>query len=118
MRSESAVVFCGIINPPLRPTRFSKFNNILQQASRETCEESIAEDVHEVVYEKVGGRDIAAVVDGSCQKQGFSSKNGVVTVTSVDTVNNTIFLDCFIKSIDQEVGLIQKRGSIPPFGDG
>ncbi|GFU29958.1 uncharacterized protein TNCV_1687261 [Trichonephila clavipes] len=32
-----------------------------------------------------GKRDLAVAVDGSWQKRGFSSKNGLVTVTSVDT---------------------------------
>ncbi|GFU29883.1 uncharacterized protein NPIL_300571 [Nephila pilipes] len=79
--AESAVMFCGIMNLP-PPT---KFNNNLLQAARETCEESMAEAVHEAVEENEGGRDIAVAVDGSWQKRGFSSKNGVVTVTSVDT---------------------------------
>ncbi|GFU10874.1 uncharacterized protein NPIL_648651 [Nephila pilipes] len=84
-RAESAVMFCGIMNLPPPPTKFTKFNNNLLQAARETCEESMAEAVHEAVEENEGGRDIAVAVDGSWQKQGFSSKNGVVTVTSVDT---------------------------------
>ncbi|GFU35764.1 uncharacterized protein NPIL_686451 [Nephila pilipes] len=82
---ESAVMFCGIMNLPPPPTKFTKFNNNLLQAARETCEESMAEAVHEAVEENEGGRDIAVAVDGSWQKRGFSSKNGVVTVTSVDT---------------------------------
>ncbi|GFS98053.1 uncharacterized protein NPIL_433101 [Nephila pilipes] len=81
--AESAVMFCGIMNLPPPPTNFTKFNNNLLQAARETCEESMAEAVHEAVEER--GRDIAVAVDGSWQKRGFSSKNGVVTVTSVDT---------------------------------
>ncbi|GFT55578.1 uncharacterized protein NPIL_527731 [Nephila pilipes] len=85
--AESAVMFCGIMNLPPPPTKFTKFNNILLQAARETCEESMAEAVHEAVEENDGGRDIAVAVDGSWQKRGFSSKNGVVTVTSVDTVD-------------------------------
>ncbi|GFT75644.1 uncharacterized protein NPIL_99571 [Nephila pilipes] len=84
--AESAVMFCGIMNLPPPPTKFTKFNNILLQAARETCEESMAEAVHDAVEENEGGRDIAVAVDGSWQKRGFSSKNGVVTVTSVDTV--------------------------------
>ncbi|GFT49066.1 uncharacterized protein NPIL_495991 [Nephila pilipes] len=80
--AESAVMFCGIMNLPPPPT---KFNNNLLQVARETCEDSMAEAVHEAVEENEGGRDIAVAVDGSWQKRGFSSKNGVVTVTSVDT---------------------------------
>ncbi|GFT62527.1 uncharacterized protein NPIL_291531 [Nephila pilipes] len=80
--AESAVMFCGIMNLLPPPT---KFNNILLQAARETCEESMAEAVHEAVEENEGGKDIAVAVDGSWQKRSFPSKNGVVTVTSVDT---------------------------------
>ncbi|GFT75906.1 bel12-ag transposon polyprotein [Nephila pilipes] len=89
--AESAVMFCGIMNLPPPPTKFTKFNNILLQAARETCEESMAEAVHEAVEENEGGRDIAVAVDGSWQKRGFSSKNGVVTVTSVDTVQKECY---------------------------
>ncbi|GFT37567.1 uncharacterized protein TNCV_546021 [Trichonephila clavipes] len=52
-------------------------------ATRETCEHSMAEAVREAVDENDGKRDLA--VDGSWQKRGFSSKNGLLTVTSVDT---------------------------------
>ncbi|GFW89298.1 hypothetical protein TNCV_4934661 [Trichonephila clavipes] len=54
-------------------------------ATRETCEHNMAEAVREVVDENDGKRDLAVAVDGSWQKRGFSSKNGLVTVTSVDT---------------------------------
>ncbi|GFU74908.1 uncharacterized protein TNCV_4508681 [Trichonephila clavipes] len=54
-------------------------------ATRETCEHSMAEAVREAVDENDGKRDLAVAVDGSWQKRGFSSKNGLVTVTSVDT---------------------------------
>ncbi|GFV35138.1 uncharacterized protein TNCV_4635231 [Trichonephila clavipes] len=55
------------------------------KATRETCEHSMAEAVREAVDENDGKRDLAVAVDGSWQKRGFSSKNGLVTVTSVDT---------------------------------
>ncbi|GFX39992.1 uncharacterized protein TNCV_2647551 [Trichonephila clavipes] len=83
--SESARMFCGIMNLPPPPTKFSKYNHILLQATRETCEHSMAEAVREAVDENDGKRDLAVAVDGSWQKPGFSSKNGLVTVTSVDT---------------------------------
>ncbi|GFY18833.1 uncharacterized protein TNCV_3875211 [Trichonephila clavipes] len=83
--AESARMFCGIMNLPPPPTKFSKYNHILLQATRETCEHSMAEAVREAVDENDGKRDLAVAVDGSWQKCGFSSKNGLVTVTSVDT---------------------------------
>ncbi|GFW11124.1 uncharacterized protein TNCV_2842501 [Trichonephila clavipes] len=81
--AESARMFCGTMNLSPPPTKFSKYNHILLQATRETCEHSMAEAVRETVDENDGKRDVA--VDGSWQKRGFSMKNGLVTVTSVDT---------------------------------
>ncbi|GFV61264.1 uncharacterized protein TNCV_891111 [Trichonephila clavipes] len=83
--AESARMFCGIMNLPPPPTKFSKYSHILLQATRETCEHSMAEAVRKAVDENDGKRDLAVAVDGSWQKRGFSSKNGLVTVTSVDT---------------------------------
>ncbi|GFY24185.1 uncharacterized protein TNCV_1012381 [Trichonephila clavipes] len=75
--AESARMFCGIMNLPPPPTKFSKYNHILLQTTRETCEHSMAEAVREAVDENDGKRDLAVAVDGSWQKRGFSSKNGL-----------------------------------------
>ncbi|GFX01687.1 uncharacterized protein TNCV_4279671 [Trichonephila clavipes] len=83
--AESTRMFCGIMNLPPPPTKFSKYNHILLQATRETCEHSMVEAVREAADENDRKRDLAVAVDGSWQKRGFSSKNGLVTVTSVDT---------------------------------
>ncbi|GFT49889.1 down syndrome cell adhesion molecule-like protein Dscam2 [Nephila pilipes] len=116
--AESAVMFCGIMNLPPPPTKFTKFNNNLLQAARETCEESMAEAVHEAVEENEGGRDIAVAVDGSWQKRGFSSKNGVVTVTSVDTEAKSDKLDrrtlAFIHEPPEHVEFYNTTGAVIP----
>ncbi|GFV40551.1 uncharacterized protein TNCV_1983931 [Trichonephila clavipes] len=96
--AESARMFCGIMNLPPPPTKFSKYNHILLQATRETCEHSMAEAVREAVDENDGKRDLAVAVDGSWQKRGFSSKNGLVTVTSVDT-GKVIDVEVFSKTL-------------------
>ncbi|GFT29095.1 hypothetical protein TNCV_3587241 [Trichonephila clavipes] len=67
-------------------------------ATRETCEHSMAEAVREAVDENDGKRDLAVAVDGSWQKRGFSSKNGLVTVTSVDT-GKVIDVEVFFKTL-------------------
>ncbi|GFU43820.1 uncharacterized protein TNCV_652121 [Trichonephila clavipes] len=54
-------------------------------ATRETGDYSIAEAVREAFDENDGKRDLAVAVDGSWQKRGFVSKNGLVTVTSFDS---------------------------------
>ncbi|GFW00948.1 uncharacterized protein TNCV_1761861 [Trichonephila clavipes] len=92
--AESARMYCGIMNLPPPPTKFSKYNHILLQATRETCEHNMAEAVREAVDENDGKRDLA--VDDSWQKLGFSSMNGLVTVTSVDT-GKVIDIEVFSK---------------------
>ncbi|GFY70951.1 uncharacterized protein TNIN_398001 [Trichonephila inaurata madagascariensis] len=61
--AESARMFCGIKNLPPPPTKFSKYNKILLQATRETFEDSMAEAVREAVDENDGKKDIAVAVD-------------------------------------------------------
>ncbi|GFT79192.1 uncharacterized protein TNCV_192181 [Trichonephila clavipes] len=58
----------------------------------------MAEAVREAVDENDGKRDLAVAVDGSWQKRGFSSKNGLVTVTSVDT-GKVIDVEVFSKTL-------------------
>ncbi|GBM89776.1 hypothetical protein AVEN_245453-1 [Araneus ventricosus] len=73
----------GAINLPPPPKKFSKYNTFLVQATREVCEESMAEAVHEAVAENEGKRALAVAVDGSWQKRDFSSKNGLPVSTLV-----------------------------------
>ncbi|GFY54946.1 uncharacterized protein TNIN_259241 [Trichonephila inaurata madagascariensis] len=61
--AESARMFCGIMNLPPPLTKFLKYNNILLQATRETCEDSMEEAVREAVDENDGKKDIAVAVD-------------------------------------------------------
>ncbi|GFW14045.1 uncharacterized protein TNCV_3546341 [Trichonephila clavipes] len=49
--AESSRMFCGIMNLPPPPTKLSKYNYILLQATREICEHSMAEAVREAVDE-------------------------------------------------------------------
>ncbi|GFS66971.1 uncharacterized protein TNCV_3718511 [Trichonephila clavipes] len=83
--AESARMFCGIMNLPRHPQNSQSTTTFYCRQQRETCEHSMAEAVREAVDENDGKRDLAVAVDGKWQKRGFSSKNGLVTVTSVDT---------------------------------
>ncbi|GFY52914.1 uncharacterized protein TNIN_425261 [Trichonephila inaurata madagascariensis] len=69
--AESARMFCGFMNLPRPPIKFSKYNNILLRATRQTCEDSMAEAVSEAVDENDGKRDLAVAVDGSWQKRAI-----------------------------------------------
>lgn len=83
--AEAARMFCGVMNLPPPPTKFTKYNKEILKAAKETCEDCMAEAVIEAVEENDGKKDIAVAVDGTWQKRGYSSKNGVVSITSVDT---------------------------------
>ncbi|GBL84503.1 hypothetical protein AVEN_117246-1 [Araneus ventricosus] len=86
--AEDAMMFCGVMNLPPPPSKFSKYSLFLVLAAREACEESMTETVEE----NEGKRDLAD--DGSSQKRGFSSKNGLVTLTSVD-IGKVLDVDIF-----------------------
>ncbi|GFX21246.1 integrase catalytic domain-containing protein [Trichonephila clavipes] len=68
------------------------------KATKETCEHSMAEAVREAVDENDGKRDLLLLLLISWQKRGFSSKNGLVTVTSVDT-GKVIDVEVFFQNI-------------------
>ncbi|GFW74851.1 uncharacterized protein TNCV_5138301 [Trichonephila clavipes] len=82
---EAARMFCGIMNLPPPPTKFSKYNKMLLGATKDVCDATMKDVVKEAVQENQNIRDIPVAVDGTWQKRGYSSMNGVVTVTSVDT---------------------------------
>lgn len=42
------------------------------------------EAVEEAVTVNEGGRDLSVAVDGTWQKRGHNSQNGLITATSVD----------------------------------
>lgn len=83
--AEAGRVLCGILNLPDPPTRFARYNTKLLDAVKEVASEVMSDAVKEACQESESGVDLAVGVDGSWQKRGFSSLNGVVAVTSVDT---------------------------------
>ncbi|GFU06278.1 hypothetical protein TNCV_4765751 [Trichonephila clavipes] len=56
--AESARMFLRYHESSPPPTKFSKYNHILLQATRETCEHSMAEAVREAVDENDGKRTL------------------------------------------------------------
>lgn len=77
--------FCAMMNLPPPPTKFVFHYAILKDVLKEVAEESMKKAAEEAVVENSGNNDIAAAFDGSWQKRGYTSLNGVVTVTSFDT---------------------------------
>lgn len=87
---SAARMLCGVMNLPSPSVKNSKNVNILKTAVKELAEKSMKLAVTEAVEEnstesEIDDRDLTAAFDGTWQKRGHQSLNGVVTCTSVDT---------------------------------
>ncbi|GFT28528.1 hypothetical protein TNCV_429331 [Trichonephila clavipes] len=49
--TEAARIFCGIMNLPPPPTKFSKYNKMLLGATKDVCDATIKDAVEETVKE-------------------------------------------------------------------
>jgi hypothetical protein len=78
----SGDTFCAVMNLPSPPSRFQQITSILGNATKEAASESMQNAVQEAV-EIEGSRDLTVAIDGSWQKRGFKSKNGVVSATTI-----------------------------------
>ncbi|GFT74768.1 uncharacterized protein TNCV_2516681 [Trichonephila clavipes] len=83
--AEAGRMFCGVMNLPQPPTKFSPFGKRILNAAKLVYEDSIQNAAKEAICENEGNKNIAVAVDGTWQKRGYTSLNGVVTVTSIDT---------------------------------
>jgi len=83
--AETGRLFCGVMNFPNPPTRFAQYTNKLKTVVIEVSEASMKEAVEEAVVENEDSPNLAVAVDGTWQKRGYTSLNGVLCVTSIDT---------------------------------
>lgn len=77
-------IICGMLNVPAPPTTYKKHEDKLLRTFEELSRESRKKAVEEAVAMNQS-RDLCVAVDGSWQKRGHISLNGVLSVTSVDT---------------------------------
>lgn len=61
---ETGQTFAGIFNLP-RPSKFAKYNQILQSLTPMVCLESMKEAAETAVKQNDGDRDLACVFDGT-----------------------------------------------------
>lgn len=78
-------ILCGVLNLPPPPSKYSKYEYCLSAATETLCKESMKTAVEQAVSLNDGVRDLCVAVDGSWQRRGHCSLNGVLTLTSVDT---------------------------------
>lgn len=82
---SAADTLCAVMDLPKPPSRFQLYNEIIHEATEEIAEATMTQAAREAVTENDGEKDIAGVFDGTWQKRGHTSLNGVFTVTSMDT---------------------------------
>lgn len=77
-------------------TRGNKYSKSWLRAASEVYDASTRNAASEAIVENEGNRDVFACFDGSWQKRGHTSLNGVVTVTSFDT-GKVLDFECLSK---------------------
>lgn len=103
-------MFTAIMNLAPPNTKVQTHIKRLLKGSAEVSEASMRNAATEAVEENHGSDEIAAAFDGSWQKRGHTSLNGVITVTSFDT-GKVLDYECLAKFC---VGCVNKSNSGNP----
>lgn len=80
----SAKTLCGIMNLPPPPGRYHEYELHLGSVMSSVCKKSMKDAVEEAV-DRTNSRDLCVAIDGSWQRRGHTSLNGIVSMTSVET---------------------------------
>ncbi|GFW28685.1 uncharacterized protein TNCV_3714001 [Trichonephila clavipes] len=93
---SAAQVLCALMNLPPPPAKFERLYTPIFKALETVSSRSMVNSVNEAVIENEHNKNIAIALDGTWQKRGHSSKNGVVTATSLDN-GKVIDFECLSK---------------------
>lgn len=79
--------FCGILNmpKPMTACNYNNISNIFRDAAKEVAEKSMNAAINDLRKQDDEMIDIGVSVDGTWQRRGFSSLNGVVAAISIDS---------------------------------
>lgn len=80
----AAKTLCGVMNMP-SPPLFRYYTPMLGLAAKDVCIDSMKQAVEECVKENDNNRDITAIFDGSWQRRGHVSLNGIVSAIGANT---------------------------------
>ncbi|GFT05053.1 uncharacterized protein NPIL_265111 [Nephila pilipes] len=94
--NSAAKTFCAVMNLPPPPAKFELYNDILLRSLIKVSRESMRNAVEDTVKNNNSNRDITAAFDGSWQKRGHTSLNGVVSATCLKT-GKVLDFECLSK---------------------
>ncbi|GFT53868.1 uncharacterized protein NPIL_514991 [Nephila pilipes] len=79
--NSAAKIFCAIMNFPPTPAKFERYNYLLLRSLIKVSNESMRNAVEETVKNNNSNKDFLAAFNGSWQKLGHTSLNGVVSAS-------------------------------------
>ncbi|GFT46683.1 uncharacterized protein NPIL_488331 [Nephila pilipes] len=94
--NSAAKTFCAVMNLPPPPAKFERYNDILLRSLIKVSRELMRNAVEDTVKNNNSNRDITAAFDGSWQKRGLTSLNGVVSATCLET-GKVLDFECLSK---------------------
>ncbi|GFS31405.1 uncharacterized protein NPIL_121101 [Nephila pilipes] len=83
--NTAAKTFCAIMNLPPPPAELERYNDIFLRSLKKVSSESMRNVVENTLKNYNSNKDITAAFDGSCQKRGHTSLNGVVFAICLET---------------------------------
>lgn len=92
-------MLCAMLDLPAPPQKFSRISNLIAPVVETVSEISMKNAAKEAVSENEESstpNQIPAAIDGTWQKRGYTSLNGVITLTSFDT-GKVIDYECLTK---------------------
>lgn len=93
---RAAKTFCAVMNLPPPTYTFQPYYKRLLTGAIEVCNASLFHAAQGAITANNGNKDIAVAVDGTWQKRGHTSLNGVITATSFDT-GKVLDFECLTK---------------------
>lgn len=83
--AEGGKLLCAILNLPRPNAALTRYTRLVKESVFEVAEMSMNKATEEAVEQNGGSKELTVVYDGKWQKRGYRSKNGVCTLTSLDT---------------------------------
>jgi hypothetical protein len=84
-KTDAGKMLCAVLNIPQPPTGFSIYSKTAGSAVADVSVSFMVQAAREAAAEneKDDSSHITACFDGSCQKRGHTSLNGIISATSV-----------------------------------